>query len=189
MCPSSKPFAAVAVLLPTLLAAAPPQLRQGSSQIERGQRLIRGGFPELRDHSMHIMLRVETRYDDDWDKTGMIYFQLVPAGERSDRAEDLFLGGSLPIAAESGVNEDAFFKGTHLSSTVLYRLESDVEAHPEWSTADIAVLLAQAGARYGPNNATEFAKVLNVARVHSGTAAVADAMFSHFESTPSCSWS
>jgi hypothetical protein len=113
---------------------------------------------------MTVMLRIEARYDHDWERSGRIYFQVVPDDERSDRPEDLLVGGFFDIVEGRDVIEQAYFKGRHLSSTLLYPLEANVGEHPEWSNTDIASVLAKAGARYGPDHATEFAKMLNVGR-------------------------
>lgn len=162
MCTSSDWRWLIAAFVPVLLWTPPDAPGQMVSNIERVQRLVRAAFPELREPSMPVEVTVESRFDADWHQFGSVTLLVMPRGERPERPENQFLGGWFFFTND--VIEHAYFNGQHVSALVRYRLESEIEAHPDWSAREIAAAVSRAGAKYGSDKSADFVRELRIPR-------------------------
>jgi hypothetical protein len=139
---------------------------QDLTNVEVVQRVMRAAFPELENGRLHVLISVDTRYDADWHKNGIVYVVVKTPRASQDDAEP-FLRGLFIFNASLTFIDQVSLSGEHVSSYRNSAVEKEAEGHPKWTDADLQSALTRAGAHYGPEHRAEFLAHLRLERCES----------------------
>jgi hypothetical protein len=158
----------IAVLsLPTILAAqACPEGNYGAAI-----RLFRALYPELVDRHVQLDFASHTRLDSDdfprvFDLSISDLKPLPPAQDQTSEADRVgHLGVRFQFDAIDHRILSIFASGEYVGGEKHEKLNQVVDAHPEWSEAQMAEALLSTGAKFGPNEKTAIATRLPVSKL------------------------
>ncbi|HSC08397.1 MAG TPA: hypothetical protein VLD59_16345 [Steroidobacteraceae bacterium] len=132
------------------------------------QRLMRAAYPELEGQQLKVLVNVDTEYDSDWRRFGIVGVSVTRGGEKLEPTlegqANQFLGGFFILQPQEGYIQSAVFNGQHVNTRVMRDIADALEAHPEWSDEDVLSALKRADARYGPDRRAEFLQQLKIER-------------------------
>jgi hypothetical protein len=139
---------------------------QELTNLEIVQRFMRAAFPELQQDRLHVLVSVDTGYETDWHKNGIVYIRVKNRRASPEQTEPL-LGGLFIFNANRTFIDQVSLSGEYVSSSRNSAVEKEAEGHPKWTDADLQSELTRAGAHYGPEHRAEFLAHLRLERFES----------------------